>query len=53
MEKRGRERSKVDLWLFMLRMVILFTIFLLSAVDCGSLDFGKREKGNAEKHILG
>lgn len=37
----------------MLRMVILFTIFLLSAVDCGSLDFGKREKGNAEKHILG
>lgn len=38
----------------MLRMIILSTFFfLLSAVDCGSLDSGKREKWNVEKHILG
>lgn len=39
----------------MLRMIILSTVFffLLSAVDCGSLDSGKREKWNVEKHILG
>lgn len=38
----------------MLRMIILSTVFfLLSAVDCGSLGSGKREKWNVEKHILG
>lgn len=37
----------------MLRMIILYSFFLLSAVDCGSLDSGKREKWNVEKHILG